>query len=751
MTPEPAAPEASFDPGLVLTDDLSSYLRAAEQASPTGPVPCFDPRGEHEWPVRVAEALGVATRGLDAEDEGRRVPTQRTGRSDYLVLAFGSDEEFRAVAWCFAQTKDATMRSVRSDEEVLNLAAAVPPEGFLVVVGHERDLSYALAASMARDFGDRYFGMMCAATAATASALVAKAVLYQRYPQQSDDCVATLVKGEHVVESAGVAIHPAEGVDVDRLMRPELRRVVSFVAHASEDFLRLDSHHVLCGRTEDSARLAGARAHGRQLPACMHDGSCVFPDSKLHEPSRVRAQVVLANACLTVKLGTSQFGPDNSFSVGQRFLEGWAGAIVASPLLKDGTPAENLLFHRMLDDGHHLGSATRAVNQNLRRWGMDAPDVYLFGDPETTLVHGERGSSVPLEVDEADDGVRVRLSSVVPEAGVAVVRDPGIVALARRGDLEVKPTKSFGARTPFYSAAVVTGDEVHLYVLGVSARPLPDDDAQREVVVSAPRTLGRLRQALHGIERHELMPYLDLRIDKGRSILRDLRQGLPKLAEREKRARTELSTWGPFLRGLEATEERIRHLDELLLEKLLHATESREYHFVEGYRHTHVVLDAVGGRARCRYCGEPEYWYCSENIMAPGSRRYLRSCPVCGATEDVDDESLSVWVEGSNVLRPGEPTPLRALVRNRGAVPLNMQVGARVTNGRQHGFRFEVTPGVVTVEPGSTSEVDVVVTPGVLQHRHLMLLRVFGVAQGRVAFAGRDLHVEPRAAPLPSS
>lgn len=54
---------------------------------------------------------------------------------------------------------------------------------------------------------------------------------------------------------------------------------------------------------------------------------------------------------------------------GSAFPDGWVAALVCSLQPKDGVSAENLLCDRLHADGCTIRAATRAVGENLARWG----------------------------------------------------------------------------------------------------------------------------------------------------------------------------------------------------------------------------------------------------------------------------------------------------------------------------------------------------------------------------------------------
>ncbi|WP_030021787.1 hypothetical protein [Streptomyces monomycini] len=732
-----------------LATTLGDYLEYAFAQHGRGAryLPVFDPAGKHVWPRRIAARLGLETVEVPARAEGAAPPgagdCARDGREDHLVVALTDDAGFCAPALVFALAKDA--RLVRADtvSQVVKAALELPPGGYLTVVGPERVLEFALLNRLRREVPEVNTGVLCGPTPAKLSELVFKTLVYPHVPAERDEFFAGLLKGKEPMTSGRLTVYPTDAVDAGHLMDGTvLRRVLSFIAHASEDYLRVTPDDILCGLTDDPEEQAAARRAPGPLPACMQGDTCVYPDARRHDPAAITAQVVFANACLTLKFGTQLMGEHNRFTISRRFLDGWAGCFIASPLLKDGIPGENLLFHALIEDGLTVGAAVRAVNDNLERWGVDAPAVIVIGDPEA--VYGDRGAPrtgpVPSVAYERDRAT-VRFDGLMPTYSRVRLDDPDLLAAHRDGTLDIRPATPFGGRTPFYAAAAEIDGGLDVMVLGVQDRPLLAEESPRVLDVRAAAPRAELDGLTRAFERYENLAFLDIKLDKGRAVLTDMVNNLPTMARRARNTRFELTEWERFSRSVERIQEKCAALDRGVMDKLLQATESREYHFVEAYRHTYTVQRTESTDDPCRYCGEALHRYVSGNILRPHLRRYLISCAICGAVQDTEDEAVTLTITGDNRLRPGADTELGVEIGNGGDEELDLLLGGRITHGKPHGFGFRLDDASVRVPAGGTARTRLTISTGRPLARHTMLLRFYAVGLGRIQFAGRDLYV----------
>ncbi|MFE6688981.1 hypothetical protein ACFVFQ_21245 [Streptomyces sp. NPDC057743] len=741
-----------------LATTLGDYLEYALAHRGRGAryLPVYDPTGRHVWPRRIAARLGLTVTEVSRRHASAEPPDPLAlmayaqdavggSRDNHTVVALTDDAGFRAPALVFALAKDARLIQADTEVQVVKAALELPPGGYLTVVGPERALGFALPNQLRREAPSVNFGVLCGPTPAKLSELVFKTLLYPELPADRDEFFAGLLKGKEPMTSGRLTVYPTEAVDAGHLTdETVLRRVLSFIAHASEDYLRVTPDDILCGLTDLPQERQAAQQTPGPLPACLQGDGCVYPESRRHDPAHIPAQVVFANACLTMKFGTQLLGENNRFTISRRFLDGWAGCFIASPLLKDGIPAENLLFHALIEDGFTIGAAVRAVNENLAWWGVDAPAVTVIGDPEA--VYAKESSDWPTReptstLTHHPDRTEIRFDHTMPTHTRVRLTDPVLLAAHRAGTLDIRPSQPFGGRTPFYAAATETDGELDVRILGVRERPLLANESPRTLEVRAQPPTAELDRLTRAFERYENLAFLDIKLDKGRAVLADMVNNLPTMARRAKTARYELTEWERYSRSIKRIQEKCAMLDRGIMDKLLHATESREYHFVEAYRHTYTVQHTEAMEEACRHCGEAVHHYVSGNTLRPQMRRYLMSCPVCGAVQDTEDTAVSLAVTGENRLRQQSDTVLDVEVTNSGTEQLRFLLGGRITHGKPHGFGFRLDEETLTVSPGTTARTRLTVTTGRPLVRHAMLLRFYAVGLGRIHFAGRDLYV----------
>ncbi|MFE9248850.1 hypothetical protein [Streptomyces sp. NPDC007088] len=762
---------------ILLARSPAQYLAAA-LARPGGggrEVPALDVGGAHVWPRRIAARLGheVAVAGAGTAEPGEAVAyLARHGRADHLVLAVGPGE-FAYPAAVFALAKGARLAVLPGPETdaVCAALAREPDARYVTLAGPSALLSFRLTAALRARFPAVDLGVLCAGTVAALSDLVCKTLTHQEAPAGSDVFLAPLLKGAEPLRQGRLTVYPQDAVDpslfADRgpqyedergeaaptgagaapgaaLDRP-LHRVFSLLTHGSEDYLRLTSGDLLCGLTGDPGERAAALREPTSAPACLRGDGCVYPRTRRWDPASVPAQIVFVNACLTVKLGTQLFGGGERFTVGRRFLDAWAGTYVASPLLKDGSPAENLLFHQLLDEGLSVAAAVRVVNDNLRRWGVDAPEILVFGDPEAVYASPPPGVPDPaVRVrGSSGGGVRIEFTGELPARVRVPLPGPETREAYRAGRLRITAGAPFGGRLPVYGALGEVDGELSAFVLGFRTRPLDPDGPPCAVTVTGRPQVTDAERIVRAVERYDNLASLDIRLDKTRSVLADAANSLPAVARRTRALTAELTQSEPLHRATARVLDNCARLDRHLLDTLLRLTETREYHFVEAYRPTYAVCRVDSPHGACPYCGEALYRYHSAHVLRPALRRLLLSCPVCGAVQDTEDDSVRLRLSGPGLLVPGRSTEVRAELANDGAAPLDVLLGARITRGRPYGFGFRLEPDRLRVDPGTSATARLTVTtpaplpPGAV--RHTVLLRLYAVGMGRIDFAGRDL------------
>lgn len=802
---------------ILLARSPAQYLAAALARPGSGgrEVPALDAAGAHVWPRRIAARLGheVAVAGAGAAEPAEAVAfLARHGRADHLVVAVGP-EEFAYPAAVFALAKGARLAVLPGPgtDAVCAALAREPDARYVTLTGPSPLLGFRLTAALRARFPAVDLGVLCAGTVQALSDLVCKTLAHQEAPAGSDVFLAPLLKGAELLRQGRLTVYPQDAVDAalfadpgpeydhedargrgheheyergvgappgaaaapgthpssgtaSAALRPPavpgaapdrpLHRVFSLLTHGSEDYLRLTSGDLLCGLTGDPGQRGAALRELSTAPACVRGDGCVYPRARRWDPASVPAQIVFVNACLTVKLGTQLFGSGERFTVGRRFLDAWAGTYVASPLLKDGSPAENLLFHQLLDEGLSVAAAVRVVNGNLRRWGVDAPEILVFGDPEAVYATAPPATPTPgVEVRSSPDGgTRIDFTGTLPARVRVPLPGPELRRAHRAGRLRITAGAPFGGRLPVYGALGEVDGQLSAFVLGFRERPLAPDDPPCTVTVTARPQVTDAERIVRAVERYDNLASLDIKLDKTRSVLADAANSLPAVARRTRALAAELTQSEPLHRVTARVLDNCARLDRHLLDTLLRLTETREYHFVEAYRPTYAVRHVDSPHGACPYCGEALHRYHSAHVLRPSLRRLLLSCPVCGAVQDTEDDSVRLRLSGAGLLTPGGSTEVTAGIANDGAAPLDVLLGARITRGRPYGFGFRLEPDRLRLAPGTSATARLTVTtpdplpPGAV--RHAVLLRLYAVGMGRIDFAGRDLRFGETPGPL---
>lgn len=188
------------------------------------------------------------------------------------------------------------------------------------------------------------------------------------------------------------------------------------------------------------------------------------------------------------------------------------------------------------------------------------------------------------------------------------------------------------------------------------------------------------------------------------------------------------------------TLEELRQSDSLVLNKLLKMTRRSEFHFVEGYR------DIVETRTQlaqdpCPYCGEVVVRYECRSLHDPDMCRFLDSCPVCGANQDVDRPDVTFFVDCTMPLLSQTDIPFSVQLTNDSPTTINGFVGGSFTHGVQDGLEVSMSVAKLCARPGQTTTVEGSFRMGAPTNRHTKRLRVYVVADGRVLFAGRSFGV----------
>ncbi len=97
--------------------------------------------------------------------------------------------------------------------------------------------------------------------------------------QEGEDiCFAPVHKGNEMRQAAGLKILPEDSEELTNW--PDFingtETIVSVIGHASEDYIRLSSNELICGRIT----VQSPSVYGKRLPTCMVNNDCFLPGLK---------------------------------------------------------------------------------------------------------------------------------------------------------------------------------------------------------------------------------------------------------------------------------------------------------------------------------------------------------------------------------------------------------------------------------------------------------------------------------------
>ena len=379
------------DPVIMICERTEDYLEACGAGGNLVPVlSTFDwSRSMVErWADRLSLSITAPIEGAPAAGKSS---SARMSSSELHVLSLRGDSSADTVVQAFTLMRSAAPFSFVDWRSAAAHQRVQAPTVHTVVIGIDRRPSMRDIAM----FGEQT-GFIAVDSADLATFMLAKTVAYSMRPEGRDICFAPVHKGKDMADAGGLVMLPADSPQLRdwRVAIDGNESVVSIVGHASEDYLRLSSEELVCGRRS----VRRPDRSGNRLPTCMIDGGCVLPGLRRTGPEDLPGAVFFSNACLSLKVDGGIFDGGDSYTVSQRFLEANAAAFVASPLLKDGRVEENLVFHGLMGAGLTLGQTVRELNRFLREWHFEAGKVLILGDPSIrTSTHLASGMSAQFK------------------------------------------------------------------------------------------------------------------------------------------------------------------------------------------------------------------------------------------------------------------------------------------------------------------------------------------------------------------
>ncbi|MGJ0629754.1 hypothetical protein [Xenorhabdus bovienii] len=586
------------------------------------------------------------------------------------------------------------------------------PHDHLVVVSIDRKASMNDLSLF-----DDLTGFIVANSLELGTFILAKTVAYSCMQEGEDICFAPIHKGKEMRQAAGLKILPSDSEELTNwpVFIRGTETIVSVVGHASEDYIRLSSNELICGRIT----VQPPSVSGKRLPTCMVNNDCVLPGLKKSTADMIPGRVFFANACLTLKVdGDGIFDGEGSYTISKRFLEGNAAAYVASPLLKDGRIEENLTFHGLMGAGMTVGQTVRELNRALPAWGLEAGKVMILGDPSLKTSVKRAPEDIIGYKKGLVFGIRDQVSDLPDElCYLNGAPDESVAGFIRSTSIPGSPCAILDSDV----------DHVDISALTIAARDLSPE----QVLVS-------IREVLDEYDRVAL---LGVKIDEGRQLLTDLRKNYPNLVRRASSSRCGRGLDGALVRALKRVEKTVLLVDKGIVEKLQRETNKSEYHFVEGYRDAYKVLSADPLVEGCPNCRSDAMRYQFSSLGDATVHRWTVSCVVCGAVQD----GVPNFIEGrviqlENTMNPGVLYG-KVLLHSTCLEKAIVAVGGAVTHGRRHDASVSVSNEQVTIDSGGDVLIDIEIRVPCPADRHCMYLRMYFVSRGRIGFCGQEFFV----------
>ncbi len=615
------------------------------------------------------------------------------------------------MAQAFVRMRSAVSHSFPSWESAAKHQSEKESTTHTVVIGIDRRPTMRDLALF-----DDPVGFVVMDTIELASFLLAKTVVYSEMPEGRDLCFAPIQKGKVLGDAGGLTVLPGDSQELQqwRSVVEGDESVVSIVGHASEDYLRLSSNELVCGRRT----VRPPEISGKRLPTCMVDGGCVLPGLRQTGPQDVPGRVFFANACLTLKVDGGVFDGGDSYTVSQRFLEANAAAFVASPMLKDGRIEENLVFHGLMGSGMSVGQATGEINRLLPHWGFEVGKALVLGDPSMTT--GER---LPEEEEQPfKKGLQFGVMDEAPEVPDDECCLDGPQSRAVVGFVR-------GGMIPHGRAALVD-------------RAIDTEAAGPLRIVSRSQTpeaaLVRVRQVL---DEYDRLALLGVKVDEGRNLLTDLRKNFPNAVRRASVSRCGAPIDPALQRVLDRLREATKTVDPGIVAKLQRETVKSEYHFVEAYRDAYRMTGMHRLDDGCPNCGSDAVRYEFVSFGDDRAHRWMVSCVICGAVQDGVPGFVMSSIEGLETNSEDKTVQGEVVFQSEAPEEVSLAIGGAVTHGKRHGASVTVSQEQVVLSPGGHARVPVEVRVPQPADKHCMFLRMYCVSEGKIGFSGREFFI----------
>ena len=749
----------------------SDYLEAGLLGLSNGVVPMLAKGPTRSFVHKVAARLGVPVTEADpgviafqnAKDRRLRVSNllselkwrlspQNTPDARHLVISTTSDAAFVASALVFSMFRSGTYIEL-GDEEHLRSLAKQGRYAFVSLMGSVRDINYSLVERLKNIFGSRtHVAIMPAYNPERLSALVGKTILYQNKPGQESLLLAPALKFStlEIVNDFTIATGENATADLIKNVKDNVLRVLSFLAHGRTDYIRL-SNSLVCPWDQETHFDQGI--FKRAIPACQSGFQCIKPELDRIPIHMLPAQVVFANSCLTAPLANFLFGEE--FAVALRFLSEWAAIYVASPTLKEGLLAENLLFTDLVLEGHPIAHVVSILNTQLSKSGLLAPNLVVFGDPEFSFAQTDREQRAVSTGEDGDndaiDGNKVRIkehkdlleitvSDELPQKIHVHSTNPHLVKLWLENCLGVMTDPPQGGDFPLSVVTYIKDGSLVIKIFSLKTIRL---ESPIRFIVGDSSPWLKFQALQKGMRSYQDLQDLGVSLGSRVKQLSRLGNEMAGLTRLLKFGRIEANHHRRILKALDKWSHVVTSLDQELLVKLLKLTNTTSFHFVETYLPNFVLKSTELATSLCPYCGETMYTFHLTSVRDHNHTRVNLQCPVCGAVKDYPDQDLLIEIVSC--------TPISS---SRGLVKLkvanasdhsiaNVGVGVRISRGKQFDIRTEPDAIWDRLEPGNARYYEFSLLKGARSPAHSHLVRAYVVSSGRVYFAGCDTWINP--------
>lgn len=648
-------------------------------------------------------------------------------RKDYLVVVLEEDALLPALV--FSYHKNAKLVIERDYEKIASIVNDMGVE-YLALIGSISDFTFKLIENIKRIVDTKIkIGSLVSKNVDKLCELIFKNLFYTSNSSQKSTFLAPIMKTNDDICFQTLKSYFGENCSLSLLKdMQEMDKIFSIITHGKEDYLRLDDG-LICAKCNQNPFIQSN--FKRAIPACMQGQICCKEKLDRISVNEIKAQVIFANACLTMKFNKHLFNSD--FTISQQFIDGWAGFYIASPLLKAGLPFENLLFNHMIENGYSIGQAVEAVNQNLYRIGLDAPAFFIIGDPEARFNNCKYNEfkSSDIEVDASyEKEPYITIRNVTP-AFLEVDLGESLLDKYREGNLGFSFEQAFGGKEPYYVCFYDTDKSLKLFIVGLK------DKYQKQFTINI-SDKKEYSYIVDTIDRFENLSNLDIKIRSAKKTMNELKNYLPKLNERLNLAQVDITEIEKSKKAILKYQKSFSKLDNELLSTLLKRTESESYHFIEAYQPTYLLEFIDTYPEDCPYCGEVIYQYNRRNLTNEKRRRIMHSCPVCGVIRDGDDLDIMMNILGESKLEMNSVNSFELEIINNSQEEYSLLVGCRITKGLSDNYKFGVLENV-TIEAYENKKIPLSIEVEEPKVNHPKLLRVYGITRGKIYFAGRDL------------